>query len=239
MTTFARVDIGDWQSLSSRYVSFSLYLAASLVPLIGLRPGNAIAERAAAAILAVAAIAVWPESLRSILDMRRIRLEGKACVQFAGVLEDVPGLRLLNPRLPDLREHVLALDRGGFLSPPLLRSARAQEIAGDASVDCGVFAHLERRGNVYAAEGTAVLPGRSEPADAILLAHDGPDGSSTIFAVSVAAFTPDNEVAQRETRWRTTFAASKLPADTVSVSAWAFDTLSRKAYRLRGAPASR
>jgi hypothetical protein len=244
MTTFARVGFGNGQPLASRYVTFSLYLGVALVGLIAILLERGSGERgripvagfACAGAMAIAAIGTWPVSLGQIHDGRVLRLQGKACLQFAGVIEDLPGLHVLHPRFRGLRDRILQLDRGGFLSPGLVRSRRAQDIEGDPSADCGEFVHLQRRGDVFKADGRAVLPGRGEPADAILLAHENARGESTIFAVFIATQMSGLEPAAGAGAWRASFAASKLPADAVSVSAWAFDALSGKAFRLRGSP---
>jgi hypothetical protein len=245
MTTFARVGLGNGQPLASRYVTFSLYLGVALVALIAilLERGSGERERgrirvagfACAGSLAIAAIGTWPVSLGQVREARTLRLQGKACMQFAGVIEDLPGLRVLHPRFAGLRDRILKLDRGGFLSPGLVRSRRAQDIDGDPSAECGVFTQLERRGNLLAADGRALLPGRGEPADAILLAYERAPGESTIFAVFIGGRVSEPGTAEDASAWRASFSASKLPADAVSVSAWAFDALSGKAYRLRGA----
>jgi len=180
---------------------------------------------AGAGLLAVLAIGVWPVSLQSMADARTTRLHGKACMEFAGVLEDLPGLRTLHPRLVDLRERIVQIDRGGYFSPRLVRSLVAQDLAGDPSATCGVFERLERNGGSLVAVGHAELPSRHAPPDAVLLAFDRADGTSTIFALSTGART-----------WRVPFAASKLPPDAVSVSAWAFDAAGCQAFRLSGSP---
>ncbi len=232
MTTVARAGMREGQALSSRYTTFSVWLAVAVVPLAVVAVESArgrvlasLAVWAGAASLAVLAIGVWPVSLHAMEELRGLHLQGKACVELAGVLDDPPELRILHPRIIDLRQRIVQIDRGGYFSPALARSVIAQDLSGDAAARCGTFERLGRDGDRFVAAGRAELPWRSEPPDAVLLACERADGASRIFELSLGAAS-----------WSAPFAASKLPADAVSVSAWAFDALQGKAYRLSGSP---
>jgi hypothetical protein len=161
-------------------------------------------------------------------------------MELAGVIDDLPGLQQLQKRSLEIRDDVIAVDRGGYLHPPLVRSPIAQDVQGDPSANCGSFLDLERRGGTLVAAGRARLPWRSEPPDAILLALDRPGEGSRILAVLPAETSEGRGAgASVETPWSAIVAAEVLASPGDSLSAWAFDALTGRAFRLKGSPAPR
>lgn len=243
MTTAARVGMDKGPPLASRYVTLSLHFGVALVPLIAIlvdiaerdRTRLSIAARILAGFLGIAAISSWFPCRLSMQEERRKHLQGKACMHFAAVIDDLPGLRILHPRYPGLRDRILQLDRGGVFRQRLARSPTAQEVAGDPSAACGSFENLVRHGNLFFADGNAHLPERREPADAILLGCQRTNEDSTFFGMYLVAPPPEHGTVGGPVPWRVSFEASKLPADAQSISAWAFDALTNEAYQLEGA----
>jgi hypothetical protein len=157
------------------------------------------------------------------------------------VAPDVAGVRkFIFPRVDELMEVAHSADRQGLLDPPLLTSNRVREIAETLTGEShGALERLASRQDTVMLAGWAILPQRGEPAHAVLLCHETPDDDPRIFAV-VATEIARRDVVQRTGRpnylrsgWQ--FRRTLLPpARTVTVSAWAYDALTRTAYRLDG-----
>jgi hypothetical protein len=71
--------------------------------------------------------------------------------------------------------------------------------------------------------------------DAIILAYDAGDGDEMAFQLThpistVSSVHPNTEIGL----WETSFSTEQLPGAPVSITAWAFDVNSGKAFRLGG-----
>jgi len=164
---------------------------------------------------------------------RRARLRAKACLLF---VEAAPEERCLAeglyPDVPTLRERAGALDRLGYLRPPLVRGGRMRELAaagGVCSDDYGYF-----KVGVTGIGGRARLPRRGgEPADAVVLARGPDEEEQTVFALAQIGGEKGMDEAAGD--W-----LKALPADARQagergrLTAWAFDAEEGKAYRLCG-----
>jgi hypothetical protein len=119
------------------------------------------------------------------------------------------------------------LNKIGYLRPGLIQKDVIQNIEGhaDAGVDIGSIDKVLKKGeDKYVAFGYAVLPQGKGPADAVLLTYETADGGSKLFCF----YNSGGE------RWSAAFSLKNVPADTVMISAWAFDADTGKAYRLKG-----
>jgi hypothetical protein len=261
MVTVGRLGFGVEQSLSSRYTTFTLYLFVALVYLLpcvlghAARRGGRLAGRggllrrlgaAAAVLLVLAHAAAFALVVRhGAATSRRARLRAKACLLF---IEVAPNERCLAeglyPDVPALRERAAALDRLGYLRPPLLKGGRMRELAaagGVCSDDYGYFGVTGAGAHGYGAAGRARLPRRGgEPADAVVLARGRDDEDQTAFAlanvVAGEGALPRGDVAG----WAEIFPADAPPPWAGGrLTAWAFDAEEGKAYRLCGEGAPR
>jgi hypothetical protein len=249
MTTLGRVGMSEALHGAERYVTFSVWLGISNLALTAmiLEPASETRKRSktltlssvGGGLLAVLALGPWPASRHSMQDARARRLYGKACMQFADVVDDLPGLSVLYKRYMRLRDRILVLARAGLFSPGLVASPLAQEFEGDRSVMCGTFERLARSEAGLVASGQAQLPWRGESPDAILLAYDRPNEGSTIFAVCSVESTGGSTGDHGGVPWSAACSGALLPPNTASVSAWAFDALTGKAFRLTGSASVR
>jgi hypothetical protein len=246
MVTAGRLGFGVAQSLSSRYTTFTLYLLVALVYLLpcvaahAARRGRGLAGHemflrragaAAAVLLVLAHVAAFVLVVRHGAEpTRRARLRAKACLLFAEAAPDERCLAGgLYPDVPALRARAAALDRLGYLRPPLVRRrARMHELAaegGRCSEDYGFFDVTEAGESEYGAGGRARVPRRGgEPADAVVLAFGSGEEDQAAFALA--------EVGDD---WAEIFTPAALPAVPGGrLTAWAFDAEAGKAYRLCG-----
>jgi len=255
MVTTGRLGFGVDQALTMRYTTFSLYLLVALVYLLpeilddSLRRGHfaksgvwlkRLAVAAAVSLILVHALIFVLMIRHGARPARRGLLHAKACLLFINVVADELCLtQKLYPDLRVLRDRAGALDRAGFLRPPLFKSDRVVDFAaaaGACSEAHGSFEDLSAAGDVYVASGRARLPDGGEPADAVILAYGRSEDDQRVFALAGMGVEGDPAVdAGRSARWRKTFPAGGLPAGTFELTAWAFDAAAGKAYKLCGA----
>ncbi|HEY0170480.1 MAG TPA: hypothetical protein VGB98_05625 [Pyrinomonadaceae bacterium] len=250
MVTAGRLGFGVAQSLSSRYTTFTLYLLVALVYLLprvaahAARRGGRLAGRellskrlgaAAAVLLVLAHAAAFVLVVRHGAEpTRRARLRAKACLLF---VEAAPNERCLAeglyPNARRLSARAAALDRLGYLRPPLVKSRRMRELAaegGACSEDYGSF-EVATGTDGFGAAGVARLPRRGgEPADAVVLAHGFGDDDQTAFALVTVGGEQRANPAWGD-GWAGAFPPATLPAGG-RLTAWAFDAEAGRAYRL-------
>jgi hypothetical protein len=258
MVTAGRLGFGVVQSLSSRYTTFSLYLLVGLVYLLpciledAAREPSRVARHApllkrlaasVAVLLALAHVIAFVLVVRhGATTERRGLLRAKTCLLF---IDAVPEERCLAeglyPYVGVLRERAEALDRIGYLRPPLVRTGNMRELTASGagcSDDYGSFDILDAEGGEYVAAGRALLPRRrgGEPADAVVLAYGTNEDEQTAFALAeVGVEKQSTSGSIDEAHWRKTFSTAALRAATqVGLTAWAFDAEEGKAYRLCG-----
>jgi hypothetical protein len=253
MVTVGRLGFGVAQSLSSRYTTYTLHLLVALVYLLpcvlehAAARGGRLAGRvgvlrrlgaAAAVCLLLAHVVAFVLVVRhGAAPTRRERLRAKACLLF---VEAAPEERCIAERLyPDasaLRERAAALDRLGYLRPPLVKGGRMNALAAagpGCSEEYGSFELTTAEAGAYVATGRARLPHRGEPADAVVLAYGLEGQEQTAFALAeVGAGGTDGRAV-----WRKTFSGTGLTR--AGLTAWAFDAAEGKAYRLCGNGESR
>lgn len=257
MITLGRLGFGLEQSLSSRYTTFSLYLAVSLIYLVAITSEHCSPESrfagkkklillSLAGVLVLSQLLVYPVGIRQMSAHRATLLQGKACLLF---INSVPEEECLSKKVYDidfarLKERANTLDGLGLLRPGLIKNDVAQNIegTGEPGRSYGSFDTLTKAGrDVYVASGWAVSPDRSEPADAILLTYETGDGKSVVFAL---ADTGDEKGFLRRlikkdwhvdnARWEKKFALDNVRANPAIINAWSFDARTGKAYRLDG-----
>ncbi len=173
LVTLGRSGFGVEQSETARYNAFSLYLAAAVAHVVSIlavelreKGSDARARlvlRSAALALALALVAqarLYPIGTLSMMYKWREHAREKACTLFVNVLPDAcPTARLLPEGF--LRRGANALDRVGYLRPPLIRGGRLEEIEAEAPRGgAGEFEELrEEEDGTLVASGRARLPG--------------------------------------------------------------------------------
>jgi len=255
MVSVGRVGFGLDQSLSSRYITFSVYLLISLLYLVPLlvddlmkRKGLTRSKSRKRLITVAISALIFLHLLNSAAAIRQMawmkvrRLESKACLLFINVM---PNECLSNgfPELSVLRSRINAINELGLLRPALIKSYQIEDLAPTLGND-GSYGRLEgvtlNEGS-FLASGWAGLPNRKEAADAVLLTLENDQSRPIIFAYakmnvvqpSFKRFFVDNPTG--DWRWQKTISIDRAGVTLpVNVSAWAFDATSGKAHKLSG-----
>ena len=258
MVTIGRMGFGPNQALSSRYITFSVYLLVSLcylVPIIldDLRRRGLLAQTKstiprlisfALSSLILLHLLNSAAAVRQMAWMKMRRLQAKACLLF---IDAVPN-ECLSKGFPDLgvlRARANAINDLGFLRPSLIKSNKIEEIAVPITEDPGSYGEFEKLSKsetaVFVAIGWACLPERGEPADAVLLTYQKDQGDPLILAFTEMRIYQPSFAAlfmnapPSNWRWQKSISLDTVPvAPPVSISAWAFDATTGKAYKLHG-----
>lgn len=246
-------------AISSRYVTFSLFLPVGLVFLVWMICRDA-RERswlgkasfqipaALGTALLLLALAGLPSSLSACAATEMRRREGKAALLLLHALPDDPHLTShVCAEIDLIRTQAPLLSAIGYLHPALIAGNDAARIEADPATIGGVRGALEQVGRVDAEQigvgGWAVFPGKGAPADAVFLTYDDASHVPVIFTLAEIG-RPREDVARAQgtgaallSGWVAIFPRSRLPAtlSTANVTAWALDTDTGKAYRLDGA----
>jgi hypothetical protein len=260
LASLFRAGYGPQQALSSRYVSFAVYIPialANLVPIVTddvriVRPQTDHGRwKKICALSAGAAIALYlltyPSAMKGASDLRLFRRQGKAMLLLAGILPNDPllGTEVGAPAEADTDAPVL--NEMGYLQPPLIQSNDASQlVARDAGPDAPVYGRLDgsdTRNGLIEVVGWAFNRGTGRLADGVLLTYESPSGKPIIFVAArmnlnrkdVAAVIGDPRY--EWSGWTVSFPPSLIPAEVkiARIRAWALDADTAGVYPLANA----
>jgi hypothetical protein len=189
--------------------------------------------------------------------VRQQRGYGKALVSFVNVVPETDLLaKSVFPSPPWVKEAANALNRIGYLRPPLLRSNQIHPQTnfgndnvgsvtgtnGDAAF--GAVRFSEEASGSVAADGWAFLPDERRPADAVLITIDNAAARGNPEICAIAQVGDPHQLAQLRvvfdssallSTWNCRFPRSRLPqGQYYYLEAWAFNVDTLQAYRLPG-----
>ncbi len=254
-TVLGRLKFGITQARTSRYLIFPSLFAVALLALFPivykhLRETYALSRVAnasiicffsiAAAFLAVMNGAGFLERISQFELMEHGRLYSRALVAACNVLDD-PAQReeLINLPASKLQEYAKALHQLHYLRPALMESDAMENIADLNEKPSGAFGTLlmARRINDQGAfGGTAILPQKHRPADAVILSWEDSHNKPRMFAIGYTDQPTPSLVKQygddAYTRcgWVKQIPVSQVPRNAARLRAWAYDAESGRAY---------
>jgi hypothetical protein len=249
MTTVGRLGLPTGPSQVPRYLGFSAYLPLALVFLVHIishnmqrRNGRVYSLRFHPLISATIAAVILYQPLMFALSFRQMDawqtrlLQAKASILLINQLPDTRLTKTLYPNLQFLIEKSNALDRLGFMRPPLIRTKHLNEFSGATVGHYGDLRPIERTADGYTASGLTTLDDQRVP-DAVILAYDIGNKDPIAFAMSHPVKRPASIVqsAAQTGAWLIRFTPEQLPPSPVTVTAWAFDATTGQAFRLSGA----
>jgi hypothetical protein len=263
MASLARAGTGVDQALESpRYVTYAVYLLVGLLqlaPIICDRLRTLVADRphrlllsqlpaALVAIVIVLQLFAYPNAFRNARLIQMARREGKAALMLIEVLPDNPRLAtLVFPDLEPTLSQAKIFNQMGYIRPPLIESKDAQKIQEtDGARVAGAAGKIEQAGQTgpgqAAATGWAIFANKRSPADAVFLTYDDEHRQPIIFAFADIGLERA-DIAQQHgsdayagAGWIARFPASSLPSymRVTTISAWALDTDTGRAFKLDG-----
>jgi hypothetical protein len=248
-----RAGFGAQQALSSRYVTYSVYLPISLVilvPMIVNRRGVSRGVWANQAMAILATILVFgqfvslPPAIRNFSDMSQSRREDKAAILMIDVLPNNPRLAEAISVNPQLRETVDSLNDMRYIQPPLISTPRA-DLEMEPADAAGISGSLNTIGkiaeNEYSVRGIALNTQTQRPVDGVFLTYNDGISGPVIFAAARLQRRSGAELAGLDyngplSGWSADFSPGDLPAGLkhVTIGAWVLDTESGKMIPLMG-----
>jgi len=258
LTMVGRLGFGPAQVRASRYITFAVMLPIALLALVpvvrshwtrSFSARGQLMKKVASFLLLSPFILLSCPSFLSDLPVwpviRQMRLYGKTLVSFVNVVPEPDALaRRVFPYDGRVKSAANALNRIGYLHPPLLQSNLLRNVADPVSSGSARFGelqfHEEKSGEIELG-GQAFLPDKQGPADAVLITYDNAEGEPVICAI-VSLEIP------REPRLRAAWDSSALPSrwgrvlpidrlpegQQCLLKAWSYDAETCRAYRLEG-----
>jgi len=256
--TVGRLGMGLWMALRPRYSTTSLCLSVALIHLVAIlcvdqnragpfrRGWRSLRWLVALSVVMFLILhsLVFSFGARRMHKFRLARLQGKSALAFINFFHGRAAEATLFPFLDVVESGANTLDRLGYLRPPLRKSAQLLD-SSPRSLPVGSHGMLEHLsfgagGGACTASGWAVLPGRGEPADAMVLAFENEACPPTAFAIAELR-TARPDVARKmgaraylDSGWRCSFGQESLPSGDFTITGWAFDALRGEAFRLTG-----
>jgi len=248
LTTIGRVGLPTGPAQVPRYVGFSVYLLLALIFLVYII-GDDIARRRARVYklgmhpMAVVTVAVliFSQPFQYALSYRQMDawqtrlLQAKASILLINQLPDSRLTKILYPNLQFLTDKSNALDGLGLLHPSLIKSKYLNDFGSETPGDFGeMLPAIEKTADGYAVSGFTTLNGSRVP-EAIILAYDTGDKNPVAFAMSHPVKRPASifKGVARFGSWTVRFSPQQLPPSPVTLTAWAFDANTGRAFRLR------
>ncbi|HKP45714.1 MAG TPA: hypothetical protein VJT50_03880, partial [Pyrinomonadaceae bacterium] len=254
MVTVARAGFGLVQSRSSRYTTFTLYLVVALLHLLAikfLRPAVVRHElqrwfvaRLVAGGLVLLHIGLYVIAVGQFSNFEIRFVQAKVCTVFINVIDsDNCAAISIHSDFNILKSRANAVDALGFLRPALAKTNRIDEIQ-DSDAVAGAngsfdeFRHSDAE--EYIASGSAFLLQRRKPADAVLLVYERAGDPGRVFAIAYMNANRDyiSHLLRRGTygdvRWSAKLKVDAMQLNGATISAWAYDVKTGKAYRLPG-----
>jgi hypothetical protein len=258
LTMVGRLEFGAAQARVSRYVTFAVLLPIgllALIPMVRSLWSSSFSARGQLVIKAVSfallvpfillAIASFLSHLPAWPTIRQSRLYGKALVSFINVVPEPEELmKYVFPYRGRVETAANALNRIGYLRPPLFESNLIRNVADPASNGSARFGEFhiagEKSGQIELG-GQAFLPDKRRPADAVLITYDNAQGEPVICAI-VSLDSPFEgrlrmvwDSSALPSTWNRILAMDRLPeGQQCLLKAWSYDAETCRAYRLEG-----
>src|ERR1700674_813172 len=259
LAALGRVGFGVEYALSSRYVTFSVYLTVAVIALMTIITTEILRTRAShrtrlwvcatCALLIISYLTAYKVCAGNTLFFLRALSAKDRLAHAAGLLratldtsEIIKRTTYPNDGRPVVRT-ADALARLHLLRPPLVRSnhlsALSQEIANGERASGSCESATEPGSELYRASGWAILNAKGRPADCVVVAYQNPPDQEWI-AVAISdsfAMRPDTVKKYRAmdylwAGWTATFSRSLIPPGA-KLSFWALDADAPKLYLLK------
>jgi hypothetical protein len=253
----SRMEISPVAATWTRYVSYSVFLPVSLIFLVPIVVEDIsrhmwpelgpILMRTACGLLAatmVFQIFKFCDGLVRFKEFHVALAERKASLLFIDLVrfDSTPGKAWREQTLDDIRPLADALNAHGWINPSLIQRPRMQDLEDSTVTNSEPYGKMEQPGNVGDGRigiiGWAYDPRRRSLADAVVLSWEKPGGDGVPFAIAEMGIERSSEATNSPLRysgWQLGFPSDLLPAETLHLRAWCFDTSTGKAVALLGA----
>jgi len=234
-----RLGFGVFQALTSRYTSYTLYLTVAVIFLVAIilehiftkyKLNKVIKFILVFPIVYIVYIKIdtYPTAVTDLKNFSANISHAKAGLMFINFFpHEECNSKIYLVHFDELYKRANILNNLGFLRPALIKSDIIQNIEHDESekMDFGIFEKLEKiNDTIYKASGHAMNPYKKTSPDAVLLTYEKSSHESVFFSL----YNADSM------NWEKSFSIAQIPFDTVLLRAWAFDTKTANAFKLKG-----
>ncbi len=240
VTAMGRSTMGSVFLHDSRYTSFSVCLVIGLAGLLAVVTSEWTGTRRGVAVLTGGALftvilglhlSASMQALPPMREWRTARLQSKACLVLINAVDSPCTATKLGPAATHVRAVAGTLNNLHLLTPaPLPTAQLPANLIAAAPLDAvrGKFVSLRRLADgSWIATGYAVLPGREEPADGVVITYDDVKGERQIAGLADTPTRIDgSELRSAWTKWFV------LPDGATLVRAFAYDALAGRFYPL-------
>ncbi len=258
LTMIGRLGFGPSQARASRYVTFAVMLSIALLalaPVVRSHWARSFSASGQLVTKAVSFLLLIPFILMAcagfLADLpawpviRQARLYSKTLVSFINFVPEREELaRHLFPYDGRVKTAANALNRIGYLHPPLFQSNLVRNVADPASSGSarfGEFQISEEKSGPIELGGQAFLPDKRGPADAVLITYDNAEGEPVICAIA-SIESPHGgglriawDSSALPSRWRRLLPTDRLPeGQRCLLKVWSYNAEACRAYRLEG-----
>jgi hypothetical protein len=257
-----RAQFGPMQAVTSRYVSYSIYLPVALINLVPIMAGDLkqigtslflrIAKYlppALAIVLMVLQACTLPRAFRDC-ENRRIQFRmGRGALLLLDVVTNNPEiLRLGIPEPQQLHYTTKKLSEMGYIQPPIITLGNAQLLMSDNPRDevpnpAGALDGVQKSpGGALYVRGWAAIGPRGEPAESVFLTYGNERGEPIIFGAAFTGFRRDDIEQTAKTPvspwcgWEARLDIHRIPSNIKStpIVAWILNVDTGKAAPLGG-----
>jgi hypothetical protein len=239
MLMIGRAGYGVAQSLASRYTSFTLFAAVSMIFLTYIIVHHQARGRRiplwqktimglVVAFLIFTKINTYPLAVTELKGFHATIQHGKAGLLFINyVSHEACENRLYPANFGELKRKANILNGLGYIRPALIQSNVLQEIeaVSNHEADYGTLQSIVWvNDSTYQASGISAIPHTNQPADAVLISYDNIEGKSVLLTLCNVD----------SIQWHKTFSLKQISQNPVKIHAWALDANTGKAYRMQG-----
>jgi hypothetical protein len=238
---FFRAGFGPDQAVSSRYVTFAVYVPIGLVNLVAIVAGEARwrgAAIAGAVVLIVSQVAVYPRAIVDCAERAEMYREGKGALLLLDIVPNDPESAYFGPFWPEkMVETANEINELGYVQPGMIGSDHAALIARQNSGDLRevsgtIDGFVARPGGEMYARGWAIFPRMGRAVSSVFLTYLDDQGRPIIFGAARVRFRRDDLAGKlpagdfRDCGWEAYLDPHKIPASIHStmLEAWALDT---------------
>ena len=247
LTTAGRIHFGIETALSSRYISFAIYLTIAIIYLFAIilkTNANRVWLKIIVSLLTALLIVTCRNNfLLGIESMTRShyqRVYGKTCLMTMDLINDTECISLyVHPVIEHIETRVRRLDEVGLLQPGFIDNINWQKSTQNSPNQYGEFNNfLHNQDGSYLASGWTYATTPEMSFDAVILAYQTDSQPRKAFAI--AQLQPEEKdilklsVNPQNTKltWNETIAKGVIPQQA-EITAWVFNTNNAEAYPLQ------
>ena len=237
MVMTGRLGFGLFQSLTSRYTTYTLYLPVALLMLVFIISRHLAVKAKLKALPDVLLVIMtvfifyvkadtFTVAVNDLKNYHHNIRHAKAALLFVNFIpHQTCESKIYLVHYKELCEKANTLNKLGYLQPPLIETNLLHNIGNIGNENSGTFdALIPVNDTLYEASGLLLPTPSGFTPDAVLLTYDDTLAQPVVFAL----YNADN------LKWTKSFSLNSIPPVPATIRAWSFNTESGKVCSLKG-----